>query len=264
MGSVTDVTELPAKYKELEEKVDKIKALHESFLRVSRNYTLPHYDYEPLLSESAYDFATTVSDRVSTLVSSASGTPATRDASQPKDEIPRSLAHAFAKAATANADAVGSEEPLGVALKKFAATEERVGAARLRLDAEATAKFHQPFSTTLNQLILHAMKARRNVQAVRLNYDAARAKLKAARPEREEAARQEMEATEDEFVAVVDDAMGKMTAVVESPEPLKNLADLVAAQLKYFKEAHEALAELSPEIDELQVTNEALLRHPSS
>ena len=73
-----------------------------------------------------------------------------------------------------------------------------------------------------------------------------------------------MEATEDEFVAVVDDAMGKMTAVVESPEPLKNLADLVAAQLKYFREAHEALAELAPDMDELQVTNEALLRHPSS
>jgi hypothetical protein len=97
-----------------------------------------------------------------------------------------------------------------------------------------------------------------------LNYDAARAKLKATRPEREEAARAEMEATEDEFVAAVDDAMGKMTLVVENPEPLKNLADLVAAQLAYFKEAHEALAELSPDIDELQVTNEALLRHPAT
>ena len=65
-------------------------------------------------------------------------------------------------------------------MKKFASTHERIGAARLRLDAEATAKFHQPFSTTLNPLILHAMKARRNVHAVRLNYDAARAKLKNA------------------------------------------------------------------------------------
>lgn len=94
-----------------------------------------------------------------------------------------------------------------------------------------------------------------------------------------------MEAAEDEFVAAVDDAMGKMKAVVENPEPLKNLADLVAAQLAYYKvsvyfqhcwlpglelmrvpfqEAYEALAEVSPELDELQVTNEALLRHPTS
>lgn len=69
-----------------------------------------------------------------------------------------------------------------------------------------------------------------------------------------------MEAAEDEFVAAVDDAMGKMKAVCESLEPLKNLADLCAAQLKFYKHAYEAMAELSPEIDELQVTNEALLR----
>ncbi len=77
------------------------------------------------------------------------------------------------------------------------------------------------------------------MQAVRLNYDAARAKLKTARPERMEAARTEMEAAEDEFVSAVDDAMGKMKLVVEAPETLKNLADLIKAQLAYFKEAFE-------------------------
>ncbi|KAJ3321645.1 hypothetical protein HDU76_014062, partial [Blyttiomyces sp. JEL0837] len=105
MGSATDVTELPQKYRELEEKVDKIKALHESFLRVSRNYTLPHYDYEPLLSESVSDFASTMTDRISSLTGAAQP-PAT------KEEIPRSLSHAFAKAAANNADAMGAEEPL--------------------------------------------------------------------------------------------------------------------------------------------------------
>ncbi|KAJ3094963.1 hypothetical protein HK100_005956, partial [Physocladia obscura] len=96
-------------------------------------------------------------------------------------------------------------------------------------------------------------KARRSVTSVRLNYDAARAKLKAAKPEEEAKLRVEMETTEDEFVSVVDDAMAKMKLVVESPEPLKNLSDFVAAELAYFKAAHEALAELTPEIDELQV-----------
>ncbi|KAJ3192579.1 hypothetical protein HK101_006293 [Irineochytrium annulatum] len=248
MGSVsaTDITELPTKYRELEEKVDKIRALHESFLRISVNYTKPHYDYEPLLSDTAFDFASTVSDRFTTL---AGGT------SLPKEEIPKSLSHAFSKAAAANAASIGTEEPLAPPDAKNDVVVK---------DAEATTKFHQPFTTTLNQTIAHAMKARRHVQAARLNYDAARARLKTARPEREEASRAEMEATEDEFVAAVDDAMSKMTLVVESPEPLKNLADLVAAQLAYFKETYEALAELSPEIDELQVTNEALLRHPAS
>ncbi|KAJ3409171.1 hypothetical protein HDV05_004564 [Chytridiales sp. JEL 0842] len=261
MGSATDVTELPAKYRELEEKVDRIKALHESLLRVANNYTKPHYDYEPLLSESAMDFASSMSLQMQSLAANLQGGQGAAATHASKEEIPKSLSHAFAKAANQSSASLGAEEPTGAALKRFAAAHERIGNARLKLDAEATSKFVQPFQTTLNQTIGHAMKARRNVQAVRLNYDAARAKLKTARPEREEAARAEMEATEDEFVAAVDDAMGKMTLVVENPEPLKNLADLVAAQLQYFKEAHETLAALSPEIDELQVTNEALLRH---
>ena len=78
-------------------------------------------------------------------------------------------------------------------------------------------------------------KARKNVQSIRLTYDACRTKLKSAKPEHVEQARVEMEAAEDEFVAAVDDAMGKMKLVVESPEPLKALADLVAVQLAYYK-----------------------------
>ncbi|KAI8850858.1 hypothetical protein BC829DRAFT_361318 [Chytridium lagenaria] len=257
MGASTDITELPTKFQELEEKVDKIKALHESLVKVSQNYTKPHYDYEPLLSETALDFATNVRGKV---VSLAGATTTTRE------EIPRSLSHALARAATSGSAGLPTEEPLTLALRKFATAHERVGNARLNLDSDATLKFHQPMVATISQQIAHAMKARRKVQAARLTYDAARARLKASKPEREEAARSEMEAMEDEFVAVVDDAMGKMTLVVESGAgtALKSLAELVSAQLVYFKTAYEILAELAPEIDELQVTNEALLRHPSS
>lgn len=70
---------------------------------------------------------------------------------------------------------------------------------------------------------------------MRLTYDAFRAKVKNARPEHADAARQDMETAEDEFVAAVDDAMSKMKAVVESPNTLKHLADLVAIQLEYYK-----------------------------
>jgi hypothetical protein len=42
-----------------------------------------------------------------------------------------------------------------------------------------------------------------------------------------------MEKAEDEFVAAVEDAMNKMKAVVTSPQPLANLADLVAAQVSF-------------------------------
>ena len=44
------------------------------------------------------------------------------------------------------------------------------------------------------------------------------------------------------------------------PEPLRNLAELVTAQLTFYKEAHEILAELAPEIDDMQVEQESLYR----
>ncbi|KAJ3101404.1 hypothetical protein HDU97_001391 [Phlyctochytrium planicorne] len=250
-----DVTDLPAKYKELEEKVDKIKAIHESLIRVSANYTKPHYDYEPLLSESALNFAESVRGRVTSLA----GQP-----TSPKDEIPKSLSHAFSRAASQGSSILPPEEPLTTALTKFGKAHDRIGNARLNLaslhidgvqDSDATQKFHKPMLATLNEQIAQAMKARQKVRAARLTYDAARARLKAAKPEREEAARTEMETTEDEFVAVVDDAMGKMTLVVEngSGTALKSVADLVNAQLIYFKTTYEILAELSPELNELAV-----------
>ena len=62
--------------------------------------------------------------------------------------------------------------------------------------------------------------------------------MRTATPARAEELRREMEQAEDEFVVRVEEAMTKMRAVLENPEPLKCLADLVAAQLAYFKEAH--------------------------
>ncbi|KAJ3186525.1 hypothetical protein HDU85_007345 [Gaertneriomyces sp. JEL0708] len=268
VGSATDVTELPAEYRELENKVDKIRVMHENLLKVGRNYTLPHYDYEPGIKDTVFDFATTVGDRATSLAAAgarAAGvdSPIPRT-SRARDEIPPSLSHAFARAAMLSAEELGTQEPLGAALVKFSNIEDKLGNARLKLDAAATNKFVDPYHRMLQETIANAMRARKNVHSVRLTYDACRARLKSAKPEHVDVIRQEMEASEDEFVAAVDDAMGKMKAVVENPAPLKNLADLVAAQLAYFKEAYELLSEAVPEIDELQVTNEALLRHPTS
>lgn len=44
--------------------------------------------------------------------------------------------------------------------------------------------------------------------------------------------------------------------VLDSPEPLRNLADLIAAQLEYHKKAYEILSELAPVVDGLQVEQE--------
>ena len=63
LGNVNDITELPSEYKELEQGVERISLLYSNFLKVARNYTLPHYDYEPPLADTVADFATTVGDK---------------------------------------------------------------------------------------------------------------------------------------------------------------------------------------------------------
>lgn len=47
-----------------------------------------------------------------------------------------------------------------------------------------------------------------------------------------------------------------MQQVLDTPEPLRNLADLIAAQLEYHKKAYEILSELAPVVDNLQVEQE--------
>jgi hypothetical protein len=45
--------------------------------------------------------------------------------------------------------------------------------------------------------------------------------------------------------------------VLDTPEPLRNLAELIAAQLEYHKKAYEILSELAPQVDELQASKSA-------
>ena len=47
---------------------------------------------------------------------------------------------------------------------------------------------------------------------------------------------------------------------LDTPEPLRNIADLIAAQLEYHKKAYEILSELAPVVDGLQVEHEASYR----
>lgn len=44
--------------------------------------------------------------------------------------------------------------------------------------------------------------------------------------------------------------------VLDTPEPLRNLADLIAAQLEFHKRSYEILSELAPVVDGLQVEQE--------
>ena len=66
----------------------------------------------------------------------------------------------------------------------------------------------------------------------------------------------EVEKLEDEFVVTVEESEQVMKNVLDTPEPLKNLSDLIAAQMEYYKKAYDILAELAPTIEQLQEEQE--------
>ena len=162
--------------------------------------------------------------------------------------------------------------------------EEKVGEARLAQDAQIQSRFLAGWSTTLNTNLMFAARARKGVENSRLILDATKAKSKTGGGRGmniddemvsiSEGARQEIEQKEDEFVAQTEEAVGVMknvrsnleafssrlsltcVQVLDTPEPLRNLADLIAAQLEFHKKAYEILGELAPVIDDLQVEQE--------
>ncbi|CAG8437123.1 10655_t:CDS:2, partial [Ambispora gerdemannii] len=261
LGTAEDVTELPQEYQELEKRVDALRTVHANLLRVTRIHTNPSYDYPGQLQESVVELSRNVQDQLKILTQSPAERAAETESQQAESStpiLPKTLPHALSRASAQGAVLLGTEDPFGAALLKYAAVQEKIGEHRVKMDAEISQKFVQRFSTTLNTEIQFAMKARRNVQSTRLTLDAAKARYKSTKTERSEAARLEIEQAEDQFVAAVEDATTLMKSILEKPEPLRNLADLVSAQLGFYKEAYESLAELAPEIDEMQVTQETL------
>ncbi|ORX62921.1 BAR domain-containing protein [Hesseltinella vesiculosa] len=263
LGTAEDITELPQEYKNLEKRVDALRSVHIQLLKVARTFQQPAYDYPTQIQESFVGFSSSVATQFQQL----SMSPAERAlseqqvASDAAKQHPKSLSHAISRVAQQGADAVGVDEPLGKALFKLGAIEDKVGNARLNMDQTIISKFNQPMQTTLNANIEQAMKARRQVQSTRLSLDACKGRYRAARPERADAARLEVEQAEDQFVAAVEEATMAMKIALENPELLRNLADFVNAQLTFYKEAQNLLSELAPELDEIQVAQESIYRN---
>lgn len=167
------------------------------------------------------------------------------------------MSHALSRAAAAGSIALNDpSDPLAIALEKYSVAENKVGDARLAQDALISSRFNSAFTTTLNTSLKFAGRARSNVHRARLNLDAAKAAAKGAKPERQAAARIEVEQAEDEFVAATEEAVSVMKNILDTPEPLRNLSELIAAQVAYHKASVEILNKLFPEIDELHSEQE--------
>ncbi|KAI3545524.1 bin/amphiphysin/Rvs domain for vesicular trafficking [Colletotrichum paranaense] len=283
LGQAEDKTQLPPDYIDLEKRVDALKQVHQKMLAVTSQYSNEAYDYPPNIKETFQDLGRTVSEKV-TLLSSA-GSPAEAQAALTAPPSakpqPKTFNHAIARASLSSSQVLHQqhtgtgEDPLATALEKYALAMERVGESRMAQDAQIQSRFLAGWNTTLNTNLKFATRARQNVEKSRLTLDAAKARAHgttwkmgpgATRPDEGQPqelspeAQEEIEKAEDDFVTQTEEAVGVMKNVLDTPEPLRNLADLIAAQIEYHKKAYEILSELAPVVDGLQVEQEASYR----
>lgn len=279
LGQAEDKTQLPPDYIELEKRVDALKQVHQKLLAVTSQYGNEAYDYPPNLRESVIDLSRTIADKVQLLSTAGSAAEAQQALTKPGPKAaPKTFNHALGRASLASAHVLDSSDPLATALEKYALASEQVGEARLQQDSQIVSRFNSAFTTTLNTNLKFAEKARKNVENARLSLDAAKSRAKngglgfppigpgakkdvhADEEHLTEDQRVEVETAEDEFVGCTEEAVGVMKNVLDTPEPLRNLADLVQAQLEFHKKAFEVYSELAPLIENLQVEQEANYR----
>lgn len=286
LGQTEDKTQMPPDYIDLEKRVDALKQVHQKMLAVTSQYSHEPYDYPPNIKETFQDLGRTVSEKVNLLT--AASTPAEAQAALTAPPSakpqPKTFAHAIARSSLASSQTLhqqntgASEDPLAAALEKYALAMERVGDARLAQDAQIQSQFLAGWNTTLNTNLQFAARARKNVENSRLSLDAVKARVKGHvwklptpgaahpdpaahdEPELSPEAQEEIEKAEDEFVTQTEEAFGVMKNVLDTPEPLRNLSELIAAQAEYYKKSYEILSELAPLIEGLQVEQEATYR----
>ncbi|KAM0693160.1 hypothetical protein Q7P36_007718 [Cladosporium allicinum] len=269
-GSVGEKTELPHDYLELEVRVDALKATHQKLLAATSQYTNEAYDYPPNVKESFQDLGKSIGEKVNLLskASNAAEAQAALTAPPSAKPQPKTFPHAIARAALAGSQDIatatpqGSTEPdpLSQGLEKFAIAQEKVGEARLDQDEKIQSRFLAGWSTTLNQGLKSADKSRAAVQNARLALDAAKSRAGAGGKHEEsytEAQRAAIEQAEDTFVEKVDEATSVMRNVLDTPEPLRNLSELVRAQAEYHARAAEILEEVSKNIGDIQMEQES-------
>ncbi|GAA5890256.1 hypothetical protein JCM8208_002754 [Rhodotorula glutinis] len=254
-----DVTELPQEYLDLERRVDGLRAAHTKLLAVTRVYETGTYDYPVNLTESATEIGGSIAHNLSSWAAAA-----TKGTNLPQPSVTdkpssyqKTLPHALSRAAASGAVEVGPGR-LADVLKTYAVAQDKVGAARTRMDGEISTSFLPPWSATLNTSLQAALKARQVVKQARISLDATRATFKhATGGPKQEQARMEVEAAEEHLVDSTETAINLMRSVLENPEPIKNLGQLLKAQQLFHEEAAQALASVVAEVEEQGTAAEA-------
>ncbi|KAH9959344.1 hypothetical protein BC827DRAFT_1214463 [Russula dissimulans] len=258
-----EITELPQEYKDLETQVEALKVAHTTFLKITKAYESETYDYPSQIQESMAELSANIGRSVTNFAANnlkGTNLPTPSPSAAPIPQH-KTLPHALGRAASSASSTLvqapgGKDDRLAQALAEYAGAWKKVGNAREQHDDQVARLFLAPWQQTLQTSINVAVKARQAVRMSRLELDAAKQTLKSASPPKQEQARLEVENAEDDLVQKTEVAITLMKAVLENPEPIKNLHELLKAQLRYHAFTAEALSAVQGEIEELSVAAE--------
>jgi hypothetical protein len=238
---------LPEDYLKAERKLNTIKSLYDSLLKLSINFTAS--DYEPEITDALKEQFKKVNEYVSNAPKSPTSTSSTNA---------NNFALVLSASVADHANALVEDEPLKILLRKYAAAQERIGNAKVEFESEVYSKFTQPWQNTLKNNVSTALNAKKAVQQQKHALDMAKTKLKHSNDDKLLEAQRHLEECEQRFREALEDSMYKIRLVTDSPEPLRNLKELAQAQLKYSQSMSSILSEAVPEMEELEQTQMAL------
>lgn len=243
-GQVTDISQLPQEYLELEQKIDALKLIYEHFLKITSIYENESYDYPNFIKDSVNDLSKTISTKIVDLSHATSTTEAQNILLSPGPvRDPMTLNYALSKVALTSSESINQSSPnlspqealMSSTLLDFSNLQTQIAQARLQQDTLIKNKFNKKLREFLKLDIERANRARKEVTNKRLQYDVARTKLMNARPEKEASLRVQMESLEDQFAQVTEHATIVMQEVLANSNFLFDLQSLVNAQLSYFE-----------------------------
>lgn len=249
LGQVTDISQMPQEYVELEAKIDAIKLVFNHFLQVTQIYDNESYDYPKYVNESINEFSKTVGAKLQELSRVTSAQEAHTILSAPNAaRDPKTLNYALSRVSLVSSECLNrlgdhDDAQLASYLMKYSDTQSRVAQARLQQDSLIQANFNERLRENIEGNLKKAHKVRKDVESKRLQYDVSRSNLENARPEKEAHMRVQMESAEEEFAQTTEHAIIVMQEVIATTNFLPLLRALAAAQWSYHENAAQRMEE---------------------
>lgn len=257
-----ELTELPQEYKDLETRVDALRSAHILLLKIGKAYESETYDYPVQVQESLSEFGTNLGVNITNFAATnlkGTNLPTPSPVHAPVQGH-KTLPHALSRAAVEGAQELGEQDALGRALMLAGEGWAKVGEARVKQDKAIKERFLNSWGQALNTSINLAMKARQAVKVSRLELDAAKQTLKSASPNKQDQARLQVENAEDDLVQKTEVAITLMKAVLENPESISSLNNLIKSQITFYAAAADALNSIQGDLEELAVAKEGEYR----